>query len=161
MTHADLVIRAERWLRNTKNCGVVFTERCGSATEIPDAIGWIYGGRFSILVECKTSKSDFYADRRKPFRMAPENGMGQFRYYMTPPNLLTIEMLPDSWGLLEVRGKIVRVIRDARQLQNTRLAEMAILYSEVRLNQIAELQGRESRPHWQLPVGGASEVVKP
>jgi hypothetical protein len=47
-------------------CNPVFS-RCASCAEIPDAIGWTSRWQFrgSIVVECKTSHSDFVADRKK------------------------------------------------------------------------------------------------
>lgn len=111
VTHAELVARAERWLRNTKKCGVVFAERRGgTGHEIPDAIGWRVGV-WSILVECKASRADFLRDAKKLFRRNPEMGMGQFRFYMTPPGLvLTSDELPKGWGLVEVHDRTVKVI---------------------------------------------------
>jgi hypothetical protein len=121
MTHADLVRRAETWLRNTMNCKIVFTELV-TCDEIPDAIG--FKGTGSILVECKVSRSDFLKDSKKTFRKHPAWGMGRFRYFMTPPGLLqpadfadyTIEhgLMESSWGLLEVHGHRTRVIRRAQ-----------------------------------------------
>jgi hypothetical protein len=53
-THANLVLSAARWLRNTKGCTVVFTEFAATGNETPDAIG--FQGERSILVECKVSR---------------------------------------------------------------------------------------------------------
>ena len=65
MNHAELVERAERWLKNTFNCGVVLAELVAyTATgETPDAIGWVWNR--AILVECKTSRQAFFADQKK------------------------------------------------------------------------------------------------
>ncbi len=92
-THADLVERAARWLRSTKKCGVVLTEFVTSSPETPDAIGWTYGGNWSILVECKTSLSDFYADSKKQGRsLLRAAGLGRELYYVVsarkPPELM-------------------------------------------------------------------------
>lgn len=111
MTHAELVRVAAKWLRGSQKCVITITESSRVGWEIPDALGWTYGGT-SILVECKTSRADFLADRAKPFRAHPETGMGIRRYFMTPPGLLTAEDLPERWGLLEPdggRGVRVRV----------------------------------------------------
>lgn len=107
-THSDLVKRAAKWLRNTMKCGVVVTEEHSMGFEIPDAIGW--KSYESILVECKVSRSDFLRDRKKLHRRDPDLGMGDRRYYMAPPGLIKREELPETWGLLEVHPKIVRVI---------------------------------------------------
>lgn len=110
MTHAELVARAERWLRNSKKCGVVFAERrTTTGHEVPDAIGWRFGV-LSILVECKANRVDFLRDAKKFFRKNPEMGMGQRRYYMTPRGLVRPNEVPEGWGLLEAYGKVVRTI---------------------------------------------------
>ena len=80
MTHHELTLRAEKWLLNTKRCNFVLREFVCCSFEIPDAIGWKYGG--SYLVECKTSRLDFKADEKKIFRQRLELGMGNYRYYM-------------------------------------------------------------------------------
>lgn len=90
-------------------CRCVLAE-CGAVNEIPDAIGWRRAVQ-SILVECKTSRSDFFADRSKYFRRNPEQGMGMARYMMTPPKLVRPEELPAGWGLLEAHARCVRVVR--------------------------------------------------
>jgi hypothetical protein len=137
LTHADLVERAARWLRNTKRCGVVLTE-CSNGREIADAMGW--NMRQSLLVECKTSRADFLRDRHKPTRRIPELGCGNYRYYMTPRGLLRIEELPEKWGLLEIHGKIVRVVKKAESFSDdgVRAREFRMLYSQVYLMQEKE-----------------------
>lgn len=103
-THSDLVNRSREWLKKRQNCGVVMTEWTG--TESPDAIG--FTRKKSVLIECKTSKSDFNADQKKTFRKQSGRGMGDDRYYMAPPGLLSPEEVPASWGLLEChKAKIV------------------------------------------------------
>jgi hypothetical protein len=109
-THATLVARATKWLRNTVGCDPVFAEFVTSISEIPDAIGWKYGC-LSVLVECKASRSDFLADRKKFSRRAPDYGIGDRRYYMTPPGLVTAEEVPDGWGLLYAAPRCVEVVR--------------------------------------------------
>lgn len=113
MTHAELVKRAEKWLRSTMKCGVVLAERRSNHTsETPDAIGWRHG-LASILVECKASRDDFRRDKDKHFRAEYGMGMGQRRFYMAKPYVIDIGSLPDGWGLLEVHGRTVRVAREA------------------------------------------------
>jgi len=106
-THADLVKVAGRWLRNTAGCSVVLEELCAATGngENPDAIGWRCGQ--TMLVECKTSRSDFLADRKKPFRVDPSRGLGLYRYFMAPKGLLRADEMPERWGLLEVSGRKV------------------------------------------------------
>jgi hypothetical protein len=70
---------------------------------MPDAIGWKRACH-SVLVECKVTRSDFLADRAKPFRLKPEQGVGCERFYLVPAGLLRAEDLPQGWGLLEYSG---------------------------------------------------------
>ena len=110
MTHNALVLRAEKWLRS-QGCGVVirdpFRANCVNG-EQPDAIGWRDG--VSILIECKVSRSDFFAEKRKPFRSDPTRGMGDWRFYLSPPNIITTDDLPDGWGLLYAMPKQIRKV---------------------------------------------------
>lgn len=136
MTHADLVERAVRWLRNTKRCGVVLSEFVSSSLEVPDAIGWPTGGLFSYLIECKTSCSDFYKDGRKPFRRNQYAGVGRFRFYLAPPGVLTPELVRkhrSRWGLLEATPRTIRVRLAAEQFAlATAWRELPLLYSYCR-----------------------------
>ena len=114
MTHGELCVRAGRWLKGTKRCNPVYTERNPfTVRESPDAIGWT--AHESFLVECKVSESDFRADARKPFRRFPYLGMGQHRYYMCPPGIILEEELPERWGLLYVYPARVKVVRFAER----------------------------------------------
>jgi hypothetical protein len=103
MTHVQLVEKAVRWLRRYR-CGVVLSEQACVSGEMPDAIGWKRACH-SVLVECKVTRADFLADRAKPFRLKPEQGVGSERFYLTPAGLVGQEELPAGWGLLEVRGR--------------------------------------------------------
>jgi len=102
MTHAELVEKAVHWLRRYR-CGVVLSEQACVSGEMPDAIGWKRACH-SVLVECKVTRSDFLADRSKPFRLKPEQGVGCERFYLVPAGLVRREELPPGWGLLEHRG---------------------------------------------------------
>ncbi len=105
ITHKELVKHAGLWLRNNSYTHtVVLTELATSCSETPDAIGFSAQG-FSTLIECKTSRADFHADKKKYFRRDPENGVGDFRYFMAPAGLLTPEELPENWGLIEIYEK--------------------------------------------------------
>lgn len=91
--------------------GVVFGDRfraCTTTGEQPDCLAFRSG--VSLLIECKTSRSDFLADRKKNFRKDPSLGMGSWRFMLTPKGLLKIEELPEKWGLLEITpaGRIMK-----------------------------------------------------
>lgn len=108
-SHDDLVQRSVRWLRTTMKCGIVYAEIVTCCPITPDAIGWY--GNWSILVECKRSRSDFRADRKKPHLIDPNAGPGQERWYLTPPGLVRPEEVPEEWGLAEVHPKSVRKVK--------------------------------------------------
>lgn len=136
-THEDLVQKACRWLRNAKNCGVVYAEAGRNVCwEEPDAIGWKAGGSTCIVVECKTSRSDFMADRKKPVARRAEfaGRMGTHRYYLVPEGLVKPEELPPGWGLLYAKPTGgVRVVVDAKNQTNRNLRdEMSWLYAVAR-----------------------------
>lgn len=119
LTHAELVQVAARWLRGTRRCALVATERtCFKSFESPDAIGWQPDG-LSILVEAKVSLEDFRADHRKEHRRETI-GMGVERWFLTPAGLLTgtegmrvVRRMSRGWGLLELRGDRVRRVSGA------------------------------------------------
>ena len=111
MTHTELVAIAERWLKNL-NCKVVFRDDFRANTgngEQPDCIGFKSG--VSLLIECKASRADFLSDKKKHFRANPERGMGDWRFFMCPPDTIRAEDLPGGWGLLWADGKRVRRIQ--------------------------------------------------
>lgn len=137
MTHADLVRRATRWLRNTMKCPVVFAEIVTYASCNPDAIGWRGSReRECHFVECKRTRSDFFRDRKKQSHLwgtVP----GTHRWYMTPPGLVGEAEIPPGWGLLEVHSKIVRVVVRAQGVEEpARGDEITILLSAIRRHQI-------------------------
>lgn len=101
LSHSDLVRRAVVYLRR-RRC-VIYGTEINATNEHPDAIGWDCWGN-SILVECKTSRSDYFADAKKPFR-GQEAGMGRERLYLVPQGLITKDELPEHWGLIEIRGR--------------------------------------------------------
>ena len=133
MTHAQLVEKAVRWLRSYR-CGVVLAEQACVSGEMPDAIGWKRACH-SVLVECKVTRSDFLADRGKPFRLKPEQGVGCERFYLVPAGLVRREELPDSWGLLEHRsGRIETTHPSAQNLRSATgfQCEMNLLLASLR-----------------------------
>jgi hypothetical protein len=137
LSHDSLVLRAERWLINSKGCVLTLVERCaGGSGETPDAIGW-QPGTLSILVECKTSLSDFYSDRQKPWRRLPEQGVGAYRYFLTPPGLIdpSRHSMPEKWGLLECGANQIRQIIAAQMFAQRNLKrEMKLLIQPCRWN---------------------------
>ncbi|MCE8013906.1 hypothetical protein [Billgrantia desiderata] len=143
--HDALVQRAGRWLRQM-GCGAVATEMQSILTqEQPDAIGWRTGATrmVSILVEVKVSRSDFLADRKKPFRQNDE-GMGDWRFFMAPPGLIRPDELPEGWGLIEATPHRIKFKHNVPShsshfgsttrapFNGNKMAEMGMLYSALR-----------------------------
>ncbi|NVL49910.1 adenylosuccinate synthase [Pseudomonas syringae pv. actinidiae] len=88
---------------------------------MPDAIGFraVLDDVETVVVEVKTSRSDFLADRKKPHRSEGE-GMGLFRYFMCPEGLISPTELPPRWGLIYItpRGAVKPVIGPAALSDN-------------------------------------------
>jgi len=59
----------------------------------------------TVLLEAKTSRSDFLIDRKKPHRAEPSTGIGKWRYYICPTDLIKPDELPDKWGLVYINGR--------------------------------------------------------
>ncbi len=131
MTHDELVARAVRWLDGTGGCSIVFSEFATTALETPDAIG--FKSRRSIVIECKTSRADFYAENRKTVRRIPHLAMGSERYYMVPAGLISVKSLPPKWGLLYVFDRHVRVVRKSEGfVDRNYMSEIGFLASMLR-----------------------------
>lgn len=57
----------------------------------------------SVLFECKASRADFLADRKKPFRIDPTQGMGNVRIYVTNQGVVKdMSEIPQGWRWYEV-----------------------------------------------------------
>jgi Holliday junction resolvase len=144
ITHEELVELGRDWLIGSYasaapwghyGCGVVVTEISAAtwAGETPDVLGFC--PHKSILIECKTSRADFNADKNKPFREEgyPEKGVGSQRWYMAPLGIIPIDKVPEKWGLLEVTpGRAVLVLKRPQIQERNIDSEMTILISAMR-----------------------------
>jgi hypothetical protein len=107
MTHSECVATAALYIG--KRYPVTLPEFYTHNTELPDVFGY---KDHSVVVECKISRSDFLADKKKPFRINPKEGMGDYRYYCCPKGMIRKEELPKGWGLLYIYpGGRVREIK--------------------------------------------------
>lgn len=145
MTHSELVAEAMFWIsrrwRSTSVGGhsipyVTISEMSHSGSEFPDVIAF-HDGRSSTLIECKISRADFRADKRKTHRAVPKLGMGKFRYYAAPKGIITEDDLPPGWGLLvinpESKDKRSRVVVPSSEFrERNHAAETSILLSFIR-----------------------------
>lgn len=116
-THNELQDIACSWLKRSRRahgpgCHIALKEVGAIFNgERADAWGYRWGGTAngiehgSVLIEIKTSRSDFFADENKPHRAGFTVGMGRYRYYMCPEGLITLNDVPHGWGLLWVNQK--------------------------------------------------------
>lgn len=108
-----------------------------ATTESPDVIAWraVLGANMtvSVVVECKTSRADFLADRAKPFRKDPARGMGYYRWMFAPSGLLRPDEIPERWGLAELGPRGVRKRLAAKPFkEHNAQAETALLVAALR-----------------------------
>lgn len=120
ITHRELCLIAARYLRTN---GIVRFNRCPYAVcelerqgECPDAFGFGYRTQ---LIEVKVSRADFLADKKKFWRMNPNEGLGMYRSFLCPNGLISVEDLPEKWGLLYYNnGKIEVIIEPTEQVSD-------------------------------------------
>lgn len=129
--HTSLCALGANWLVRVHKCKAVLVERGSLMPEMPDVIGFYHSDSF--LIEAKLSRGDFLADAKKKFRQEPGSGMGKYRYYICPKDLIKAEELPDNWGLLYVSAKgIVKKVREATPYEGyNRDAEYIFLVSAI------------------------------
>lgn len=67
----------------------------------------LFDSNNSFMIETKISRSDFLADFKKAHRQ--EGGLiGNYRYYACPEGLISVDELPEKWGLIYVNPDIKR-----------------------------------------------------
>lgn len=104
LTHKELVKLGARWI-SQEYCryGWHILTETGFRNENPDVFAFTKYD--SVLIECKASRSDFLADKRKPFRRNPQLGIGRMRYYLCNEGIVRAEEMPDGWQLLVAYDK--------------------------------------------------------
>jgi len=164
LTHDQLCDIACRFLQ-TNGFKVAFHDKFRAWTtygEQPDAIGFRNGA--SCLLEAKCSRSDLLADRKKPFRIDPSKGMGDWRFMISEPGIVEVSDLPDGWGLLHVvKGRVKKVHgwpaswswvnKESKPFQANKQAECDMMFSALRR---MDIRGHLSEIYDGLPV--ATEV---
>ncbi len=148
LTHDDLCAIAYKFLRNN-GFGVTFHDKFKASNpsgEQPDAMGFRSGT--SCLIECKRTRSDFLADKKKRFRITPSMGMGDWRLFLAPKGLIKVNELPDKWGLLETDGRRVYKTHgwpsntqwiSNKPFEGSKINEQAYLYSALRRMEVRGL----------------------
>lgn len=139
MTHRELCIKAARYL---KYKGIIGFHKCQyvvceleRAGESPDAFG--FGAGTTQLIEVKISRSDFLSDKKKFWRKNPQYGIGVFRSYLCPVNLIYPNELPRFWGLLWVDDKgQITIIKEPEAQSCNHSEELNLVTSLLRRNNI-------------------------
>ena len=164
VSHTALVDLAERWLIR-QGCGIVLRDPFHTpyVPEHPDAMGWRLASDVSILVECKASRADCLADRIKPFRANPDQGIGQWRFYLTPDGVVQVQDMPPRWGLLWATKHGVRIVHGQPPgntgwgappfVANIRAERRLLLAALRRLT----LRGHLPEVYTPIPAGSAAE----
>lgn len=107
LSHSQLVSIAVRFL---KKSGYKYIQTESALLhESPDALG--LKSDKTLLIECKATRGDFLADKKKSFRLNPETGVGSNRMYLANPGIIKPEELPQKWELYEALSEntIIRV----------------------------------------------------
>lgn len=143
LTHHELCEIGCRFLK-TNGFRIAYTDQLRAWTsygEQPDVIGFRNGA--SCLLEAKCSRSDLLADRKKPFRIDPSKGMGDWRFMICVPGIVDVGDLPQGWSLLHVlQDKVIKVHgwpanwswvnQESKPFQANKQAECDTLYSALR-----------------------------
>lgn len=135
MTHTDLIKFGRKYMAS--KAPVVVTELKSGAGEEPDIIAFLTNykiGAGTVIIECKVTRQDFHKDKKKVYRRRPELAMGDYRYYLVPKSLITVDEVPEKWGLLEAsaKGRIKILKKAERQKVCNKQSEVLLLVSLVR-----------------------------
>lgn len=118
LSHKEVAIKATKFAQRIFGCPIGAWEFCGGWNN-EKCDGFIVNSRNSFLIEAKVSRQDFKKDFKKDFRKNEKLGVGDFRLYACPKGLLSLEELPDKWGLIEIdennRNKCTLLYRHTQQ----------------------------------------------
>lgn len=159
ISHPELIKYAQLWLKkpykNTQPfghsaCKVIIPEMVTAAYQIPDVVAWTAYGK-CIMIECKTSRSDYRADGKKRLVMHPGFGVGETRYYCVPDGLISPEECREGYGLLYVKNKRIKCVKDSSVFKDhSHRDEFSILVSYIRrLTEYEDFESTELR----FPLG--------
>ncbi len=95
---------------------------------------WGTNGSESVVVEVKTSHADFLADQKKWHRQENYRDLqsGNFRYYLAPEGLISLDELPDGWGLLEWDGTKITKVKQAVRREVSNWSDLLMMSSILR-----------------------------
>ena len=106
--HEHLAKLAARWAKKQGFPIVATNLGAARSREKVDVIA--FRSSCSLMIESKVSRSDFRADAKKPERTF--GGVGTYRFYITPIDMISVCEIPKGWGLLYADGnKIIEVVK--------------------------------------------------
>lgn len=127
LTHAEIIYRLTQHFQSKGYATV--SERRSASGETPDLFAVPWDGA-SIMVEVKVSRSDFFRDASKPWRVSPTEGVGQFRYMATPVGMVQPSEVPARFGLIEVDDRVV-IVHPASLQESSWRAERSLLVASI------------------------------
>lgn len=140
--HYELCKLGARLIRSRKNPTLPYDRPCMYSTielvcygaELTDV--WGTTGDCTVIIEVKTSRSDFLADKRKYARSKQaeilNHQIGNYRYYLCPKGIITEKDLPNNWGLLEYDGKKIHRVKMATKVDSSLQMELLHISSIMR-----------------------------
>jgi hypothetical protein len=135
MTHNELVQRGVNWFKNNQISGmrfpIILPEFGCYADSIPDVIGMNH--ERTAVIECKVSRSDYFADQKKEHRHY-RSQIGNLRYYLCPVGLILPGEVNGGWGLLYCHDHKITVEKESNifSKEETRIQEYQVMYSLIR-----------------------------
>lgn len=140
--HYELCKLGARLIRSRKNPTLPYDRPCLYSTvelvccgaELTDV--WGTTGDCTVIIEVKTNRSDFLADKRKYARSKQaevlNHQIGNYRYYLCPTGVIKEDDLPDNWGLLEYDGKKIHRVKMATKVESSLPMELLHISSIMR-----------------------------
>jgi hypothetical protein len=136
MTHTDLINVGAKWLNKDapnilyKSQFVATEIACSGSAEIPDILGLRPQG--NILIEVKISVADFKRDSAKKCRNPETLQLGLKRFYLAPEGLISLDLIPEKWGLLEWDGRQIVIKKHSEEFKEDMKAINFVYYSILR-----------------------------
>ena len=104
LTHSELISFAWYNIKQEFDDGwdpsseAIFESNSAGTIEVPDILIFGHNIDSCTVIECKASRSDFLADRKKPFRIYPEMGMGKRRVFVVNEGVVRDPgEIPEGW----------------------------------------------------------------
>ncbi len=157
--HYELCKLGAKLLRSRNNPTLPYNRSCKYATVELVCIGaeltdvWGTTGDCTVIIEVKTSRADFLADKRKYARSERakvlKHQIGNWRYYLCPEGVIKEEELPENWGLLVWDGKKIHKVKMATKVESSvpmELLHITSIMSRILKPQIFNFREKSNKP---------------